>query len=108
MTVIVWTLAATLGTVIAIWNTVEAWHDLRALGVILDGRRIIAVGWVRREAIRVFIQGSWAFIGFLSLPTARDTLNPIVVLLVATNVAVAVNTILDARDRIRLGHIINP
>lgn len=108
MIVLVWTLAATFGTLIAVWNTLDAWADLRAIGSLSNGRRIIAVGWVRREAFRVFIQGTWALIGFLALPTASDAIDPLVLLLVATNLAVAANTALDARDRIVLRRIIGP
>lgn len=108
MIVWIWTLTATLGALIAVWNTLDAWADLRALGSLSNGRRIIAVGWVRRESIRVFIQATWALIGFLALPTASNTVSPLVLLLVATNLAVAANTALDARDRIRLRRIIGP
>lgn len=108
MIVAVWTLTATFGALIAVWNTLDAWADLRALGPISNGRRIIAVGWVRRESFRVFIQATWALIGFLSLPTASGEASPLVLLLVATNVAVAANTALDARDRIRLRLVIGP
>jgi hypothetical protein len=108
MIVWIWTLTAALGALIAIWNTLDAWTDLRALGSLSNGRRLIAVGWVRREAVRVFVQASWAFIGFLALPTASDDVSLIAVLLVATNVALAANTIYDARDRIVLRRIIGP
>lgn len=108
MIVTIWTLTASIGTLIAVWNTWDAWLDLRALGPLRNGRRLIARGWVRRELFRVFIQVSWAFIGFLALPTASDEVTPIVLLLLSTNVAVAANTILDARDRIVLRRVIGP
>ena len=108
MIVIIWTLTATFGALIAVWNSYDAWLDLRSLGTLSNGRRIIAAGWVRRELFRVFIQSSWALIGYLALPTASGAINPIVLLLLTTNVALAVSTILDARDRIVLRRIIGP
>ena len=108
MIVWIWTLTASAGALIATWNTWDAWADLRALGMASNGRRVIALGWVRRELIRVFIQASWAFIGFLALPTASNAVSPLGLLLVATNIALAVNTVLDARDRIVLRRIIGP
>lgn len=106
MIVWIWTAIAFLGALIAAWNTLDAWADLRALGSLSNGRRLIARGWVRRELVRLFIQVSWALIGFLSLSTASGEVNLIVVLLLATNAALTLNTILDARDRIRLRRIL--
>lgn len=106
MIVWVWTIAASVGAIIAAWNVIDAYIDLQALGPVSNGRRIIGIGWVRREAVRFLIQAGWAFIGFMALPTATDAINPVVLILVGTNVAVALNTILDARDRIRLRRII--
>lgn len=106
MIVWVWTIAALVGAVIAAWATYDAVLDLRALGATSNGRRILAVGWVRREAIRFLIQVTWAGIGFAALQRPEGPANPLVLLLVGTNVALALNTILDARDRIRLRRII--
>jgi hypothetical protein len=104
----IWTLAATLGALLAGWNTISAWLAYRALGDVQNGRRVLAVGWVRREVVRFFIQSVWASIGFISLATvgASAEISLIAILLVATNVAVAANTVLDARDRILLQRII--
>lgn len=108
MIVVFWTLAAAVGTLVSGWNAWEARRDLAALGDITNGRRIIAVGWVRREGIRLAIQAVWLFIGILSLPSAGNSaLTPIAMLLVATTVAVTVNTVMDARDRIRLRRILD-
>lgn len=107
MIVIVWTLAATIGAVIAAWSIYDAYRDLRAMGAAQNGRRLIAIGWIRREVIRFGIQAVWAGIGVLAIPNATNAVNPIALLLVATNVAVALNTFLDARERILLRRIIN-
>lgn len=106
MIVWIWTGAAVVGSVISAWNLQDAWRDLRALDATHNGRRILNVGWVRREAIRFGIQAIWATIGFLALPTASNTVNPIVILLVGTNVALAASTFLDARERRILREII--
>lgn len=109
MIVYVWTLAAAIGAAIAAWGTWDAWRDLRALGPSANGRRILAVGWVRREAIRFIIQAIWAVIGFLALPAADSVgpVSPLAYLLTATTIAVAVNTLLDAKERFALRDIIS-
>lgn len=106
MIVWIWTVAASVGALIAAWNLWDAYRDLEALGPVQNGRRIIGIGWVRRESIRFLIQVSWAGIGFAALPTASGNINPIVLILVGTNLAVALNTMLDMRDRLRLRRII--
>ena len=109
MIVYVWTAAATIGALIAAWNMVDAWRDLHALGDVENGRRMLARGWVRREFIRFGIQATWAWIGFQAIPTADPNapLSVLVVLLVGTNVAVAVNTLMDAWERILLRRLLN-
>ena len=108
MIVWVWTAVAVIGALFAAWNTYDAWLDLRALGPLQNGRRIIARGWVRRELFRFFIQSVWALIGVWTLPRANGEVNVVAVLLVLTNMAVAANTVLDAKDRIALRRIIGP
>lgn len=103
MIVWIWTLAASVGAVIAAWNCWDAYRDLDALGPVTNGRRILAIGYVRREAVRLLIQVTWAGIGAMALLGLQG---PLAELLVATAGAVALNTILDARDRIRLRRII--
>lgn len=105
MIVVIWTGAASLGALIALWNLGQAWLDLRALGTDTNGRRLLAVGYVRSEAIRLFVQVTWALIGFGSLGQP-STISLVALLLVATALAIALNTILDARDRIALRRIL--
>lgn len=104
MIVYIWTIAATIGAVIAAWNFVDAWRDLRALNSDRNGRRILALGWVRREAIRGGIQVDWAIVGILVLLGIGSAL--IAPMLVASAIAVAVNTLLDAQERRQLRRII--
>ena len=40
----VWTITASIGALFAIWNSYDSWLDLRALGRVSNGRRIIARG----------------------------------------------------------------
>lgn len=108
MILAIWTGAATLGALFSIWNVVDAWRDWSSLPPIINGRRLVARGELRRELIRLFVQGSWALIGivaWVSNPTPSNV-NPVTILLIGTNVAVALNTLLDARDRHRLHRIL--
>lgn len=105
MIVYIWTVAALVGAVIAAWNLVDAWRDLQALdSTVINGRRILALGWVRREIVRLSIQAVWAVIGTTAIP---PDVNLAILLLVGTNIAVAVNTLMDAHERIKLRRIIN-
>ena len=105
MIVLAWVLLAGAGSIVSGWNTFDAYLDLRALGSLSNGRRIIAVGWARREAIRCGVQFLWLLLGLSAL--GRDVaLAPGIVVLLATNLALLVSTILDARDRLRLRRII--
>lgn len=108
MIIYIWTVASLVGAVIAAWNLGDAWRDLRALdSTVINGRRILAEGWVRREVVRFGIQAVWSLIGFLALPTADAPVNPLAILLLSTNLAVMTNTLLDAHERIKLRRIIN-
>ena len=103
----VWTVSAGIGALIAVLNLVDAYRDLRALEPGSNGRLLIARGWVRAEAIRFAIQLTWAGIGIAALLNPRPApLSPIVLLLIGTNLALALNTILDARERIVLRRIL--
>ena len=108
MIVVIWTVAASIGAAIAAWATYDAWRDLQALGDVENGRRVLARGWVRREAIRFGIQAVWAAIGFLAYTSGQGSgaVNLVALLLLGTNVAVAVNTTLDVRERFVLRRII--
>lgn len=109
MLVWIWTGSASIGVLIAALNLVDAMRDLRSLGVVRNGRRIIAHGWIRNEAIRLGIQAVWAFIGILALLDAASHNAPITLLgllFIGTNLALAVGTILDARDRRTLRRIL--
>ena len=108
MILAVWTLAATVGSLFSIWNIVDAYLDWRSLPPIQNGRRLIARGELRRELFRLFIQGSWALIGvvaWLNDPVTTQV-SFVTLLLIGTNVAVAMNTLLDAIDRHRLHRIL--
>jgi hypothetical protein len=106
---LIWTASSSIGALIAALNLFDAYGDLRALGPVQNGRRIIARGWVRSEAIRLGIQLAWALVGVLALLMTRPGPAPISILtliLIGTNVALATNTILDARERLALRRLL--
>lgn len=110
MILIIWTIASVIGAVVAGWNLWDSWKDLQALEGLQNGRHLVARGWVRREVVRFGIQVVWALVGIFALPTAdlsNMTASIYAVLLVATNLAVMVNTVFDAYERINLRRIVN-
>lgn len=105
----IWTISASVGAVFAALNLIDAYRDLHDLGDAQNGRRILGRGWVRGELIRLLIQASWAFIGIVALQVPAQPDAPVsllTLLLIGTNVGLALNTILDARDRRALRRIL--
>lgn len=97
MVVELWIVVSLVGTSVSGWNLLDAIRDLRALGDIQNGRRVIARAEVRREFIRTSVQGVWFLAGLLAL--FQIGTQAIVVLLVATNLAIATSSVLDGLDR---------
>lgn len=101
----VWTLSAAVGACFSTWNFIQAVRDLRALGPIANGRRLLGRGHVRREAIRVFISSAWLAIGLWSVwrfGLGHLDWDPVIVVLVVTNLACTVQAFSDYRERIAL------
>ena len=99
---LIWTALALLGVAVSVENGWEALRDLRALDSPTNGRRILAYGHVRREAIRIMVFGLYALIGIMagltpSRPGAQ--LSFVALILVFTSLALIVNSLLDRRDR---------
>lgn len=96
-----WTLASAVAAVVAAWGLSDSWADLRALGARANGRRVIAVGYIRSEFIRLAISLAWVAIG-VAVIVRPGTVewSPSTAVLVATNAAIALNSILAARDRL--------
>ena len=106
MIVGLWTLVALLGAVVSAASAVDAWHDVRASRLIArNGRQVIAAADLRRELIRFAIQAIWVFVGATAWASgAGGTLTLAVALLMATNALVALNSVLDLRDRLTWRH----
>jgi len=104
-----WTVTSAAGALVAAWGVFDAVADLHAVGPIANGRRRIAKGYVRAEAIRLAIQVSWVVIGAIALLDDRAApWSPAVVILVLTNAGLLANSLLDGIDRLRLRALIGP
>lgn len=99
---LIWTALALVGLAVSAENGWEALRDLRALGNPTNGRRILAYGHVRREAIRIMVFGLYLVIGIMAgLTPARPgaQLSVVAAILVFTSLALILNSLLDRRDR---------
>ena len=101
--VLLWTAVSIAGAVLAAIGVYEAAHDLRALALLVNGRRTVAFMHLRNQAGRLVINGTWVLLGFASLLDDRLTeWTPGVVILVAANLILTTNAALDLRARRRL------
>lgn len=102
-----WMLTAIAGLYLSGLNAWEAILDYRALGGKRNGRRRIALGTVRREAVRGVVNALFLGVGIVAAATpANPQATPLgvavsVALLIAS-VAYNMNSALDRRDRIYL------
>ena len=104
---LVWSVIALGGIVIAALNAWEALADYRALGGRQNGRRVVAIGNIRREIIR--IGADVAFLG-VGLYAGTVPANPHATMLgvvltsclVVGSLGFNLNSWLDRRDRIYL------
>lgn len=104
-----WTVLSALALMGAVWGLLDAWGDLRALDERRNGRRRIAIGYIRAEAIRLLVSGAWLGVGILALLSAREAQWSIgVVVLIGTNGAILLSSILDARDRLAVRRAFHP
>lgn len=102
-----WVLTALSGIFLAGLNAYEAWLDYVSLGGKQNGRRRVALGSIRREALRgvvnVLFLSVGVVAGFYPANPAATFLGLIVSLvLVLASVAYNVNSFLDRQDRIYL------
>jgi hypothetical protein len=88
-----------LGIYLAHRNGIEALRDFQALGGKANGRRVIAIGNLRREIVRGLIQLDFIVIGLLVLLEIRGVAAPGLILGAA---GLVLNSYLDRRDRIYL------
>lgn len=96
-----WTSLSVLALLTALWGLLDAWADLRAVDGEANGRRRIARGYMRAEAIRMLVSGGWLYIGLKVVGRPEPaSWSEIVVVLVLTNAAILTSSLLDARDRL--------
>lgn len=102
---LVWLVIAAIGVWTAAHNGLEALRDFQALGSKSNGRRVIAVGNLRREVVRVLIHLSYLLIGLLaaSIPSQPTAEFPVVaIVLIMAAAGMTLNSYLDRRDRLYL------
>jgi hypothetical protein len=101
--VIAWVVASAIGLALSVYLTIESWRDIAALGDRANGRRTVARSRFIREGMRVTVQWAWLLLG---LAVLRDV--PVGSLFVAAllygNIAMGVNSLVDARSRPLLHH----
>lgn len=102
-----WILTAISGVYLAGLNAWEALLDLQALGGKQNGRRRVAIGSIRREVVRGFVNvcflGVGIVAGFYPANPAATLLGVAVsIVLLIASVAYNTNSWLDRRDRIYL------
>lgn len=104
---LIWVVTAVSGMYLARLNGVEAWHDFNALGGKQNGRRRIAIGSIRREMVRGFVNTCFLIVGVaagLNPANPNATLMGLIValVLILASVSYNVNSYLDRQDRIYL------
>ena len=100
---LVWTLIATAGLVVAVWGFLDANADVHAVPNRTNGRRIIARGYRRDEAISVVIQAILLGIGLGPVIEPEPVrLSAFVVALIVVNLLLLARSLLAARDRLQV------
>jgi 4-hydroxybenzoate polyprenyltransferase len=102
-----WTLIALLGMAVAFVNGREAIVDYQALEGKRNGRRVVAIGNIRRETIRIFADLVFLAVGIYAgltpaNPAATFTGLLVTLALVIGSLGFNLNSWLDRADRIYL------
>ena len=102
-----WLLSAVSGLYLSRLNAWEAVLDFRALNGRRNGRRRIATGTIRREAVRGFVNAIFLGVGIVAaLTPANPHATPLGVAvslaLLLASVAYNLNSFLDRQDRLYL------
>ena len=96
--VLAWALSSTLALIFSCYSASDSRSDLKSLGNIGNGRRLIAVGDLRREVLRIITFAAYSAIGWL---VYFDLLHgsAVVVVLVLGNIILMSNAFLDLHGR---------
>jgi hypothetical protein len=99
--IVAWLILSILGAGLSAYLSLESYLDLRALGARANGRRVAALSRLVREGMRLTVHGAYIFAGLaaLDLVPGRELIIPI---LMYGNLALVVNSIIDARARGRM------
>ena len=96
MAIEVWTLSALIGVLASLYGVYEARKDLRALGDIQNGARLVARQRLAAQVIRATITGTWTALGIVYLANdLHPTLNITVFALVMGNLLTTVIAVSD-------------
>ena len=95
-----WVASSIIGLVVAIYGVLDGLGDLRALGLLRNGRRMIAIDQLRTQAGRVIVFTIWLTLGIASMFDERVTpLSPVTIGLVASNVILTLMALGNVRTR---------
>lgn len=101
MIVVLWTLFAFLGLVVALLARHNAKAELLALGDERNGRERLGRSHVRDETIVAVIDFTWFIIGLVYLVRGQEVTNPLAAIpLVASSALLALSTFKRWRDRV--------
>lgn len=106
---VLWTLVALIGVYYSTRNVYDGFADLKSLGELKNGRRIVAVGNIRRDVFRLTIQAIYLAIGLVAgfTPASRAPANLALAIVVGvvfifTSVLLTLSAFYDHQDRIKL------
>jgi hypothetical protein len=98
----IWTVTAAVGAVLSLYLAIETMRDLRALGPLANGRRVLASGRLATESIRFVVHSSFCFIGLAALGAPTGPLSVTILILVAGNVGLIANSFISLYVRRRM------
>lgn len=98
-----WVGIAVTGLAASLWGVRDALADLRAVRNLVNGRRVIARGYLRGELVSAAIQAGLVVVGIGPLLDPEPVRpSPAVVILMAVNAGLLVRSLLDALDRLTI------